>query len=47
MKKAIIAVLVIAAVFAFAHMAFAHSGGTDSFGGHHNWSDGSGSYHYH
>ena len=27
--------------------AFSHSGGTDSYGCHHNWANGSGAYHCH
>ena len=45
MKKAIFLVLTVVFCFALASVAFAHSGGTDSRGGHRDRSTGE--YHYH
>jgi hypothetical protein len=40
-------ILVVAITLLMATAAFAHSGGTDSIGCHHNWANGTGSYHCH
>lgn len=45
MKSLLLIFLSLALVFAFALPAFAHSGGTDSKGGHYNHKTGK--YHYH
>lgn len=46
MKKTFVAVLMLAAIL-IGNNAYAHSGRTDSLGGHHNWKSGSDAYHYH
>ncbi len=39
--------LVVVLVMLVSGSAFAHSGGTDSQGCHHNWANGTGQYHCH
>lgn len=39
--------LVVVLVMLVSVSAFAHSGGTDSQGCHHNWANGTGDYHCH
>lgn len=45
MKKAIVSLMVIIALLAVSSKAFAHSGRTDSYGGHMNRSTGIYEYH--
>ena len=45
--KTLFVVLVMLAAILVGNNAYAHSGRTDSWGGHHNWKSGYGSYHYH
>lgn len=49
LKKILLFILVIISSFAFSMTSFAHSGRTDSSGGHHDYNNksGLGSYHYH
>lgn len=49
MKKTIIFIIIVVLLLSFTSVAFAHSGGTDSDGGHRdkNNTSGLGSYHYH
>ena len=45
MKKIILSVVAIAVLLAVSGTAFAHSGRTDSYGGHMNYSTGCYEYH--
>lgn len=40
-------ILAVAILLSICSTAFAHGGGTDRNGCHHNWADGTGSYHCH
>ena len=46
-KTLLVALFAVAIALSAAAPAAAHSGGTDSYGCHHNWADGSGAYHCH
>lgn len=48
-KRILLLLLVITVFFSFSLLAYGHSGGTDSSGGHHDYNNvsGLGSYHYH
>lgn len=47
MKTIIIALFLLVGTVMLVSDAFAHSGRTNRWGGHHNWKSGYGSYHYH
>ncbi|MFH1655776.1 MAG: YHYH domain-containing protein [Candidatus Omnitrophota bacterium] len=47
MKKLIIVLLLTICSVTLISNAYAHSGRTDSYGGHHNWKSDYGTYHYH
>ncbi len=47
MKKLVIVLLLAICSVTLISNVYAHSGRTDSWGGHHNYKSGYGLYHYH